>query len=188
VSVLSLGWTLAIGGGSLVIGIVDDSLAVAAFGATGLLDAVGSASLTLQFAHARSRGAHSHRFEAVTLRIVTVGLAATALATSVLAVGRLRGHGTEAATTAGVVISAASIAVLVLLAAAKRRIAPRIPSHALYADSWVSTVGAALAVVAAVGVVLRGSLGWWWADPVAALVVGVVAMCLSAWLLRSKPS
>jgi divalent metal cation (Fe/Co/Zn/Cd) transporter len=153
-----------------------------------LLDAVGSASLTLQFAHARSRGVHSHRFEAVTLRIVTVGLAATAVATSVLAVGRLRSHGTEAATTAAVAISAGSIAVLVLLAVGKRRIAPRIPSHALYADSWVSTVGAALAVVAAVGVVLRGSLGWWWADPVAALVVGVAAICLSAWLLRSKPS
>jgi divalent metal cation (Fe/Co/Zn/Cd) transporter len=184
---VSLVWTLAVGGGSLAIGITSSSLALAAFGATGLLDAVGSASLVLQFAHARSRGSHSHRFEAVTLRIVTIGLAATAIATSALAVGRLRSHGSGESSRVGVAISAASIVVLVVLAAGKRRFAARIPSHALFADSWVSAVGAALAVIAAVGVILRGSLGWWWADPTAALVVGVVAVCLSAWLLRSKP-
>ena len=183
-SAVSLLWTLAVGVASVAIGISAGSLAVVAFGATGLLDAVGSASLVLQFLHARKRGAPSHRFEAATLKVVTIGLAVTALATAALAIDRLHNHGSERSAGAGVVISVASIAVLLLLAAGKRRIAVRIPSQALYADSWVSAVGAALAVVAAVGVALRDSLDWWWADPVAALVVGAGAICLSVWLLR----
>lgn len=186
VSILSLIWTLAVGSSSVAIGIAAGSLAVVAFGATGLLDAVGSASLALQFVHTRRRGEPSHRFETVTLRVVTIGLAMTAIATAALAINRLRGHGSEQSSAAGVAISVASIAVLVGLAMRKRGIAARIPSHALYADSWVSAVGAVLAVVAAVGVVLRGSAGWWWADPVAALVVGAAAIGLSGWLLRSS--
>ena len=80
-SLLSLAWTLAVGATSVGIGLSAGSLAVVAFGATGLLDAVGSASLVLQFVHARQRGATSHLFETITLRIVTVGLALTAIAT-----------------------------------------------------------------------------------------------------------
>ena len=180
---MSLVWTLAVGAASVGIGLSAGSLAVVAFGATGLLDAVGSASLVLQFVHARQRGATSHLFETITLRIVTVGLALTAIATTTLAALRLSRHSVPAATTAGVSISAVSIAVLLLLAARKRKVAARIPSRALYADSWVSAVGAALAVVAAIGVLLLDTVGWWWADPVAALAIGCGAICLSVWLL-----
>ena len=186
ISALSLVWTLAVGGGSVAVGVSAGSLAVAAFGATGLLDAVGSASLVLQVRHALSRGAVSDCFETVTLRLITVGLAVTAIATAALAIRRLHDHDEGHATTVGVAVSVVSIAVLALLAAGKRRIAPRIPSHALYADSWVSAIGAVLAVVASIGVLLRTSAGLWWADPVAALVVGAAAVGLSGWLLRSS--
>lgn len=118
--------------------------------------------------------------------MVTVGLGVTAIATGTLAIMRLLSHGSEHSSRVGIAVSAASIAVLAVLAAAKRRIAHRIPSHALHADSWVSAVGAALAAVATVGVVLRTTAGWWWADPVAALVLSVSAMGLSGWLLTRR--
>lgn len=183
VSIVSLLWTLAVGGEALVVGITTRSLALAAFGATGLLDAVGSASLIIHFTHARSRGTPSPRLEAITLRIVTVGLALTAIATATISIERLVSHAAGRSTESAGLVSTVSIALLALLAAAKRRIAARIPSHALYADSWVSAVGAALAAMAALGLLLR-SVGWWWADASAAIVISLAALSLSAWLQR----
>ena len=179
VSIVSLIWTLVVGGGSFIVGISTGSLAVAAFGAVGLLDAVGSASLVIHFSHARGRGAVSHRLETITHRIVTIGLAMTGLATAALSVHRLISKSAGGQSDAGIALSLVSVAVLAVLAIRKRDIAARIPSRALHADSWVSAVGAVLAVVAAVGVILHRSVGWWWADPIAAAVVGAAAMGLA---------
>jgi divalent metal cation (Fe/Co/Zn/Cd) transporter len=177
---------LVVGGGSMAVGISTGSLAVAAFGAVGLLDAIGSASLVVHFTHARGRGALSHRLEDITHRIVTVGLAATGLATAVLSVQRLLAGHAGGQSNAGIVLSVASIGVLAFLAIRKRGIAAAIPSRALHADSWVSGVGAGLAIVAAVGVILHRSIGWWWADPVAAAIVGTAAIGLAVFGLKAE--
>lgn len=179
ISVLSLIWTLIVGGGSMVVGIATGSLAVGAFGAVGLLDAVGSATLVVHFRHARGSGEVSHRLETITHRIVAVGLAVTGLATAALSVHRLVSNDAGGSSVIGIALSAVSIGVLAILAIRKRDIAGRIPSRALHADAMVSAVGAVLAVVAAVGVILHKSIGWWWADPIAAAVVGAAAMGLA---------
>ena len=71
---------------------------------------------------------------------------------------------------------------LAALSAAKRRIAPRVPSRALLADGWLSGVGAVLALVTLAGTGLEAGLGWWWLDPAAALVVGAGAIAMSVAL------
>ena len=179
VSIVSLIWTLIVGGGSLAVGLGTGSLAIGAFGAVGLLDAVGSATLVVHFRHAHGRGEVSHRLETVTHRIVAVGLAITGLATAVLSVHRLVSNDSGGSSVLGIALSAGSIAVLAILAIRKRDIAARIPSRALRADAMVSAVGAVLAIIAAVGVILHKSIGWWWADPIAAAVVGAAAMGLA---------
>jgi divalent metal cation (Fe/Co/Zn/Cd) transporter len=187
VSVLSLIWTLLVGGGSVGIGLDTGSLAVTAFGVVGLLDAIGSASLVAHFVHARGRDAPSERLELITLRIVVIGLGMTGLATTAVSVSRLVQHESARASHATIVVSVLSIAVLALLASWKRRVAARIPSPALHADSWVSAVGAILAVVASVGVIARASAGWWWADSAAASIVGLIAVGVSVLLLTGVP-
>jgi divalent metal cation (Fe/Co/Zn/Cd) transporter len=63
---------------------------------------------------------------------------------------------------------------MLLLARAKRRLAARLNSRALAADSRQSSFCAYLSVIALVGLTFNALLGWWWADPAAALVMIVI--------------
>ena len=69
------------------------------------------------------------------------------------------------------VIAAASLVVMPLLARAKRRVATGIGSAALRADSRQTDFCAYLSAILLGGLVLNAVLGWWWADPVAALAM-----------------
>jgi divalent metal cation (Fe/Co/Zn/Cd) transporter len=69
----------------------------------------------------------------------------------------------------GIAITALSLGVMVWLARAKRRVAARLASRALAADSFQTTACWWLSLITLGGVGLNLLLGWWWADPVAAL-------------------
>jgi divalent metal cation (Fe/Co/Zn/Cd) transporter len=57
------------------------------------------------------------------------------------------------------------------LARAKRRVARAMSSRALEADAMQTSLCAYLSVIALAGVALNALLGWWWADPAAALAL-----------------
>ena len=71
----------------------------------------------------------------------------------------------------GVILLAMSVIVMPLLARAKRRVAGGLGSSALTADATQTSLCAYLSVIVLVGVALNTLLGWWWADPVAALAM-----------------
>ena len=75
--------------------------------------------------------------------------------------------------TAGIVLLAASVAVLPVLGYVKLRLAGRLRSRALRGDALLSTAGAALAAVALAGLAVHRTLGWWQADPAAASLIAV---------------
>ena len=69
----------------------------------------------------------------------------------------------------GIALTSLSMAVMVWLARAKRRAAARLGSRALEADAFQTTACFWLSVITLAGIGLNAALGWWWADPVAAL-------------------
>ena len=71
----------------------------------------------------------------------------------------------------GIVIAAAALLVMPLLGRAKRRVAAQIRSRALHADSRQADFCAWLSAILLAGLVLNALLGWWWADPIAALAM-----------------
>lgn len=71
----------------------------------------------------------------------------------------------------GIVLAAVSLVVMPLLARAKRRIATGIDSAALSADAKQTELCTYLSAILLGGLVLNALLGWWWADPVAGLVM-----------------
>jgi divalent metal cation (Fe/Co/Zn/Cd) transporter len=71
--------------------------------------------------------------------------------------------------TVGIVLAILSLVVMPTLAHFKRRIASGLTSGALEAEARQTEVCAWLSAVLLAGLGLNAWLGWWWADPVAAL-------------------
>ena len=85
--------------------------------------------------------------------------------------------------TVGIVLTAVSVVVMPALAIAKRRTGTDLDSSALVAESNETMVCAYLSVAVLAGLALNAVVGWWWADPVAALVGAAIAASegLEAW-------
>jgi divalent metal cation (Fe/Co/Zn/Cd) transporter len=183
VSQVSIVWTVATSTAAIALGLVTPSLVLVAFGLTGLLDAAGSTALVVHFRHSLRHEAFSERHERIALRIVGAGLVVTGAATVVESVRRLVTHHEGHGSGAGAVIAAASVVVLGLLAARKRRIARVIQSEALRADGLLSATGALLAIVTVAGSALTVA---WWLDAGSALVIGLAAAVLGVTSLGRR--
>jgi divalent metal cation (Fe/Co/Zn/Cd) transporter len=75
------------------------------------------------------------------------------------------------ASPVGIITLVLSIIIMPTLARASRRVARALGSRALEADAAQTSLCAYLSVIALAGVALNAALGWWWADPVAALLM-----------------
>ena len=71
----------------------------------------------------------------------------------------------------GIGLAVASLIIMPVLARAKRRVAARLDSRALAADSRQTDLCAWLSAILLGGLGLNALWGWWWADPAAALVM-----------------
>jgi divalent metal cation (Fe/Co/Zn/Cd) transporter len=184
VSVLSVMWTVAASVTAIASGILAHALVLIVFGLTGVLDAAGSWTLALHFRHALKHESISITREELALRVVSIGLITIGLFTIEESVRRLATGSKAESSAVGIAITAASIMVLTGLTARKRWAARVARSDALRADSWLSATGAALAVVAIAGTTLGGRASW--VDPVAALLVAVIATATGLGFLRRE--
>ena len=78
--------------------------------------------------------------------------------------------------TVGIVLAAVSLAVMPGLSWFERRTGRELGSASAVADSRQTLLCAWLSAVLLVGLVLNGALGWWWADPLAAIAIAAVAV------------
>ena len=74
------------------------------------------------------------------------------------------------------VLATLSLVVMPLLAFTKRRVGRKMSSRTLIADSGQTMLCSYLSAVLLVGLVANATLGWWWADPIATLVIAVLAV------------
>ena len=188
VSTASLLWTLAVGTASIATGITEASLVLTAFGAIGMVDAAGSATLVVHFRHALRHQAISAHKEKVALRVVTIGMAVIGLATAGESIERLLSGTGGGHHDLGVYLAGVSVPVLLGLAMRKFKVSRAIPSHALHADGWLSSAGALLALITLAGTALQSAFGWWWLDSSAAILVACGAIGLSVVLARDRES
>jgi divalent metal cation (Fe/Co/Zn/Cd) transporter len=71
----------------------------------------------------------------------------------------------------GIILAAVSLIVMPLLVRAKRKVARGINSGALMVDSKQTELCTYLSAILLAGLLLNTLFGWWWADPVAALIM-----------------
>ncbi|MFZ1702322.1 MAG: cation transporter [Pyrinomonadaceae bacterium] len=76
----------------------------------------------------------------------------------------------------GIAITILSLIIMPVLAKEKRKVAKHIKSKALEADSRQTDLCVYLSAITLVGLILNSLLGWWWADPVAALLMTTIIL------------
>jgi divalent metal cation (Fe/Co/Zn/Cd) transporter len=160
---------------SLVAGVGAGSVALVGFGADSLIEV--SSALAAQWRLRRDadtqRRAHAERN---TLRIVGWCFIAVAAYVAIDSGKTLWFRQAPATSVAGIAITALSVVVMPLLARAKRRVASGLSSAALRADATQTSLCAYLSAITLGGLILNALLGWWWADPFAALcMVPIIA-------------
>jgi divalent metal cation (Fe/Co/Zn/Cd) transporter len=169
-STATVAWNLSIGAAAIGTAVATGGLSLIGFGFNAVLDSSVSALLIWRF-RIEERG-HDERAEHMERIAMTMAATAFIIVAIYLFVRALHslisGHHGEASGF-GIAEATASLAVLPYLATAKYRLAADLGSRALRADALLTTSGVALATVTLAGLLLQSALGWWWADPVAAL-------------------
>ncbi|MFE5909583.1 cation transporter [Streptomyces wedmorensis] len=159
---------------ALIAGTVASSTALIGFGLDSIIEVSSAAAVAWQFS-AREHVVREAR-EKTTLRIIAVSFFALAAYVAVDAVRALVGTGDAERSVPGIVIAALSLAVMPFLSAAQRRAGRELGSASAVADSKQTMLCTYLSAVLLVGLVLNATLGWSWADPIAALVIAAIAV------------
>ena len=105
------------------------------------------------------------------LRLIGAAFLALAVYVLVQSVFTLATRGHPHRSPLGIAWLAATFAVMLLLAIWKGRTGRALGSPVLVTESRVTMIDALLAGSVLVGLVLNAAVGWWWADPVSALVI-----------------
>ncbi|MBT1003987.1 cation transporter [Paenarthrobacter sp. DKR-5] len=149
---------------------VSDSSALIGFGLDSVIEVASALALSWQFS-----AKDPERREHLTLRIIAVSFFSLAVFVAVDAVRSLAGGGEAQHSTPGIVIAALSLGVMPVLSWLQRRAGWELGSRTAVADSKQTLLCTYLSAVLLAGLVLNSTLGWWWADPGAALVIAVIA-------------
>lgn len=176
---LTIGWNLAECAIAVLAGWLAGSIALVGFGLDSLIEVVAGWAL-LHRLRAEQRGAgeaESERRERRALGIVGVTFFLLALYVLIESGRRLWGREAPAVSAVGMVLAGLSLAVMPLLAWAKIRTGRALGSRALLADAKETLACSYLSATLLAGLALNATLGWWWADPAAALL-------MTPWLLH----
>lgn len=171
---LTVGWNVVEGVVAIVAGLIAGSPALVGFGIDSAVETVSGVVL-LGRLRSEARGTlDEHAVERIERRAERLVGVAFLLLGAYVAFESVRSLATGEAPDAspvGIVLTAVSIAVMLWLAGQKRRTGEALGSRALVADSKQTYACWYLSVTTLAGLALNAVLGWWWADPVAGLVI-----------------
>ncbi len=158
---------------SIAAGIIAGSISLIGFGLDSVIEAASGAALLWRL---RRDADPSRRATAERSALKIVGWCFLALALYIVceSAAALVRRETPERSIPGIVLAAASLIVMPVLAAAKRRVASGIGSQAMKADSRQSDFCAYLSAILLGGLLLNALFGSWWADPAAGLIMAPV--------------
>ena len=179
---LTIGWNALEALAAIAAGLVAGSVALVGFGFDSVIE-VSSGTVLLW----RLRPASSERQERVALRLVGACFFLLAAYVAADSAWRLWRRQAPEESWFGIAIAVLSLVVMPILARAKRRVARGLNSAALHADSRQTDFCFYLSILLLAGLALNALLGWWWADPVAALVMTPLMVREGVEAFRGEP-
>ncbi len=159
---------------AITAGTIASSSALIGFGLDSVVEVSSAAAVAWQFS-ATDHAVREAR-EARALRIIAISFFALATYVTFDAVRTVTGGHEADASVPGIVLAALSLLIMPFLSAAQRRAGRELGSASAMADSKQTLLCTYLSAVLLVGLVANATLGWSWADPIAALVIAAVAV------------
>jgi divalent metal cation (Fe/Co/Zn/Cd) transporter len=174
---LTLAWNVIGSGVVLTAAVITGSVALTGFGIDSLIEIGASVVVVRQLRQVSSSS------EAKALRLI--GAAFVALGAYLVAQAgyALASHAQPARSSGAMAWLAATVVVMVVLAVGKSRTGAALGNAVLQAEARVTAVDAGLAGAVLMGIVADAGFGWWWADPVAGLVIVAYAVSEARSLL-----
>jgi len=166
----TIGWNVLECLVAVAAGFIAGSVALVGFGVDSAIESV-SGSVLLWRLLAERRGRNVETIERKALKIVGGGFFLLAGYVAYDSVATLIQRKEPERSFVGILLAIVSLIVMPLLARAKRKAAANLNSAALKADSRQTALCAYLSAILVSGLVLNATVGWWWADPVAALLM-----------------
>ena len=154
---------------SIGAGVLAGSVALIGFGFDSLIEV--SSGVALVWRLHLDAPERRERAEQIALRLVGISFMLLAAYVTFDAVSSLVKREPPEVSHLGIAIAGLSLVVMPYLARAKRRVNTSIQSRALQADSRQTDICAYLSAILLGGLLLNALFGWWWADPVAALIM-----------------
>jgi divalent metal cation (Fe/Co/Zn/Cd) transporter len=155
---------------ALLSGLIASSIALVGFGFDSVIEVTSGAALLWRL-HADIDEGRREQVERFSLKIVGVSFIVLATYIGYDAISSLIYRKAPEESIPGIVIASASLVIMPILAGAKRRIAQSINSRAMAADARQTDFCTYLSAILLGGLLLNALLGWWWADPFAALIM-----------------
>ncbi|MGO4663963.1 cation transporter [Terrabacter sp. 2TAF16] len=152
-------------------GRVADSTALVGFGLDSTVEVMSGLVILWQFGHPVPE-----EREHLARRLIAVSFFALAAYVTVESVRAVVAREQPDTSVVGIALAALSLAVMPLLSQWQRRTGRELGSGAVVADGTQTLLCTYLSGVLLVGLLANALLGWWWLDPVAALVIAAVAV------------
>jgi divalent metal cation (Fe/Co/Zn/Cd) transporter len=153
-------------------GIAASSVALVGFGIDSVIEVLAGGVIVWLFSG--GRGA-SHVAERRAQQLIAASYALLVAYIAVEATRDLLGSNHPGVSWVGVGLAAFTAATMPLLARAKRNVGRKLNSSAIVSEAGQNMICAYLSIALLVGLLANALLGWWWADPVAALAIAAIA-------------
>jgi divalent metal cation (Fe/Co/Zn/Cd) transporter len=170
---LSLAWMGAEGAIAITAGILAGSIALIGFGLDSAIEGFASLVIVWRFTGHRLL---SHAAEERAQRLVAIQFFILAPYVAFEAVQHLVNAARPEPSTLGMVLTATSLVGMPFLGIAKQRLAETLGSSATHGEGAQNLLCAYLAGAVFLGLAGNALFGWWWVDPIAALVIAGVAV------------
>jgi divalent metal cation (Fe/Co/Zn/Cd) transporter len=170
---LSLGWMTIEGAVAIIAGVVAGSVALVGFGIDSAIEGIASVIVIWRFTGARTFSEAAER-RAQKLVAVSFFLLAPFLAQDAVRTLIARDH--PQTSIVGIVLSVGSVVFMPLLGRAKQRVGDELGSSATTGEGTQNLLCAYMATGVLAGLAANAIVGWWWLDPVVALVIAGLAV------------
>jgi divalent metal cation (Fe/Co/Zn/Cd) transporter len=166
----TIGWNSLEGLGALATGLIAGSISLVGFGVDSFIEVTSAVALLWRLSLIAGEESREQN-ERFTLRIVGICFLVLSLYVASVAISNLWRRHAPAHSIAGIVVACAALVAMPLLSHAKKRVGEQLGSAAMFADARQADFCTYLSAILLVGLILNAATGWWWSDPVAALIM-----------------